>query len=131
MHCSLKPQGQHFIGYLPVQCCLRSIKTTLNRVFPAQYCLEPLRQHCTKLLPKQCCPKSIKTTVQGYFVVQCCLETLGQHCTEVFPVHFCLENITATFYKIFFMCNVDWSLLNNIALGSYMRNVVPRILRQH
>ena len=31
----------------------------------------------------------------------------------------------------FFMCNIDWSLLNNIGQGFYLHNVVPRVLRQH
>ena len=31
----------------------------------------------------------------------------------------------------FFMCIVDWSLLDNIAQGFYLCNVVPRVLRQH
>ena len=30
-----------------------------------------------------------------------------------------------------FMCNVVWSLLDNIAQGFYLCNVVPRVLRQH
>ena len=33
MQCCLEPLGQHFIGFLPVQCCPKSIKTTLRKIF--------------------------------------------------------------------------------------------------
>ena len=33
MQCCLEPLGQHCIRFLPVQCCPKSIKTTLNMIF--------------------------------------------------------------------------------------------------
>ena len=33
MQCCLEPLGQHCIGFWPVHCCPKSIKTTLNRIF--------------------------------------------------------------------------------------------------
>ena len=35
VHCCLKSQWQHFLWYLPVQYSPRSIKTTLNKIFPS------------------------------------------------------------------------------------------------
>ena len=31
--CCLEHLGQHCMGFCPVQCCPKSIKTTLNRIF--------------------------------------------------------------------------------------------------
>ena len=63
--------------------------------------------------------------------MQCCLEPLGQHCTKFLPVQCCPKSIRTTLNRIFFLCNVVWSLLDNIAQSLYLRNVVPRVLRQH
>ena len=80
-HC-LQPQGQHCIGYLPVQCCPKSIKTTLNRT----------------TLSSQCCLKTSRTILcnvgqwhtdmfsqenNQYYVVLICL---SQHCTINLPL---------------------------------------------
>ena len=75
--CFLEALGQHCTRFLPVQCCPKSIKTTLNRIFscamlcagffPVQCRLQPIGQYCTKLLPVQCCPKSIKATLSRFF----------------------------------------------------------------
>ena len=46
-----------------VQCCPRSIKTTLRRMFPVQCCLEPFEQHCIWVWTVQRFLKSIKTTL--------------------------------------------------------------------
>ena len=83
VHCCLEPHGQHCTRFLPVQCCPKSIKTTLNRIFScALLSLEPQGQHCIGYLTVQCCPRSIKTTLNKIFPVQCCLEPLRQHCTK-------------------------------------------------
>ena len=50
-----------------VTCCLKSIKTTSNKIFTFQCCLEALGKHCTKHLPVQCCPKRIKKTLNKLF----------------------------------------------------------------
>ena len=76
----LEPLGQHCTGFLPVQCCPKSIKTTLNRIFSlckivwslsdiaqgfdlCNVVPRVLRQHCTK-----------------FFLIQYCMEPLRQHC---------------------------------------------------
>ena len=98
VHCFLEPQGQQCTGYLPVQCCLKSIKATLNRISSVQCCLERLWQHCTRILPVPGYPKSIKTTLKMFFSMQCCLEPLEQHCTRVLPVQ-CWPMVTDNFYE--------------------------------
>ena len=32
MQCCLEPLGQHCIGFLPMQCCPKSIKTVLRKI---------------------------------------------------------------------------------------------------
>ena len=44
---------------------------------------------------------------------------LAEHCTS--------NNIE----KLFFLCSVVSSLLDNIAEGFYLSNVLPKVLRQH
>ena len=41
----LQPLGQHRTRCVSVQCCPKSITTTLNRICPVQCCLEPLGHH--------------------------------------------------------------------------------------
>ena len=45
----------------------KSVKTTLQRIFFIQSCLEALRQQCIEFLTVQCCPKTIKTTLNRVF----------------------------------------------------------------
>ena len=69
VYCCLEPLGQHCTRFLPVQCCPKSIKTTLYRIcFSVQCCLEPQGQEYIHYLPVQCCPRSIKTTLNMIFV---------------------------------------------------------------
>ena len=51
----------------PVQCCHRSIKTTLHMLFSCAICLEALEQHWARFLLVQCCPKRNKTTLNRTF----------------------------------------------------------------
>ena len=67
MQCYLQPLGHHCTRFLPVQCCPKNITTTLNRIFPVQYCLESQGQHCPRYLLVQCCRKSFKTTLNRIF----------------------------------------------------------------
>ena len=142
-----------------MQCCPKSIKTTLNRIFLVQCCLEPFGEYCTRFLPMQYFPKSIKTILSKMFSVQCCQKVLGKHCTSLLPVQCCPKRIKTTMNRIFscailsgasrailsrvfpsamlfqeyedkiehdfFLCNVVWKLLGNIAQGFYLCNVGP------
>ena len=67
MQSCLEPFG-YYIGFLPVECCPKSIKTTLHWIFFfTQSCLEHLRQYYIGFSAVQCCPKSIKTTLHNVF----------------------------------------------------------------
>ena len=67
MQCCLEHLGQHCMGFWTVQCCLKSIRAKLHRIFYMQCCLEPLGQHCIGYLPVQRCPKSIKARLHRIF----------------------------------------------------------------
>ena len=56
-----------------------TFKTTLNKIFPVQCCLEPLGQHDTRVFQLLCGPKKNKTTLKKIFDVECCLQPQGQH----------------------------------------------------
>ena len=127
MQCCLEPLGQHGIGFLPAQCCSKSIKWKFHRIFLCNVIwslsdniaygfdlrnvvARVLRQHCT-----------------GIFLIQSCLEPLGQHCIGLPAVQCCPKSIKT----IFFICNVVWSLLSNVAQSFDLCNVVPRVSRQN
>ena len=113
------------IWYLPVQCCPKGIKTTLNKIFHVHCCLEPLGQHCIWYLPVQCRTRSIKTTLNKIFPVSGCLEPLGQHYTRFLAVFCCPKGIKTTLIRIFLLCNVVRSFLDNIVQGFYLLNACP------
>ena len=71
VHYFLEPPGQHCIGYLCLQCCPRSIKKTLIRIFRVLCWLESLGQNCIRFLPVLYCPKGIKTTLIRIFFFLC------------------------------------------------------------
>ena len=106
---------------------------------PVQIVLILLRKHCTAGNPMQCCTRGsrqlctrtnrillhkVLTCVkfsQKYwdkfrrlFLMQCCLEPLGQHGIGFLPVQCCPNNIKVILHRIF-LCNVIWSLSDNIA----------------
>ena len=43
--------GQHCIGFLPVQCCPRSIRRKVQIIFFMHCCQEPLGQYCIGFRP--------------------------------------------------------------------------------
>ena len=66
VQCCLEALGQHYTWFLPIQCCPKSIRTTLNMIFSCAVLSEPLeyhilnvvqiclRQHCARKLLVQC-----------------------------------------------------------------------------
>ena len=114
VHCCLEPQRQHWIGYLPVQYCPRSIKTALNRIFPIQCCLKPLGQHCARFLLLLCCVKSIKTTLIRNFS---CAMLSGASWT--------------TLHEGFYLFNVGPWLTDNFNEENNLYNVVLTMMGQH
>ena len=101
MQCCLELFGKHCIEYWSVQCYLKSIKTTLNRIFLMQSCLELLGQYCIGLLPVQCCPKSIKTTLDKIFSYSK------------------LPGASRTILHSFDLCNVDPRVLRKYCTGFF------------
>ena len=71
MQSFLEPLREYCIWFLPVQCCLKSIKRTLHRIFFIQSCVEPLEQHGIRFSPVQeyftCRPKSIRAKLHRIF----------------------------------------------------------------
>ena len=121
VQCCLEP-----LGFLSVQCCPKSITTTLNRFFM-----------CNVVW------RLLDNTAQSFYLWLCNVvqRVLGQHWTQFFPcnvVWSLLDNIVQGFYLYdvvprvlrqhwtgFFLCNVVWSFLDNIARGFYLWIVVP------
>ena len=81
VQCCLESLGQHCTEFLPVQCCPKSIKTTLNRIFPVQCSLELVGQHCTRFLP-------VNNTFQCYSSEILSTDSLLQKCIEILINHF-------------------------------------------
>ena len=59
--------GAKLVGLCPVQCCPKSIKTTLDRMFSYTKLSEPPGLHCIGFSAVQCCLKSSKTTFHWIF----------------------------------------------------------------
>ena len=59
--------GQYCARFLRVQCCPKSINTTLNKIFHVQCCLEAIGQHCTRFSLVHCCHKRIKDNIEQDF----------------------------------------------------------------
>ena len=90
------------------QCCPRSIKTILHKIFPVQCCLEALRQHCIGFGPGQCCPKSIKTKLNK--IISCVLLS-GASKTTLHMVFIC-----AIIFPEKTLQHCTWKTLCSIAL---------------
>ena len=106
------------------------------------------RRKCTDLFPVQFAWNLLGNT-QGFWLCNVAPRVLSQNstrffsamlpgarqhrqdCTEYFTSPLFFQSIMATMNRIFFPCNVAWSLLDNIAQSFYLCNVVPRLLRQH
>ena len=63
----------------------------------------------------QCCPQSIRTTLNRTLSVQCCLERLGQYCSRFLSCTVLSQEYQDNIKQDFFLCNVVWSFLDNIA----------------
>ena len=98
-----------------MQCCPKSIKTTLNRIFS---CKMLSQEHQGKIeqdyLPVKFCPKSINTTLN---TISSCAMFSGDSLT--------------TLRKVFTCAMVTQEYKYNIEKDFFLNNVVPRVLRQH
>ena len=89
------------VGFWPVQCCCKSIKTTLNKIFPVHCSLGPWRQYCTGFSSVQYCPKSIIfwdniTQKKPYTVLSLRLQTILH---KKNPVQCCLNTLWTTLHR--------------------------------
>ena len=113
----LYPQGQHYIGYLPIQCCAESIKTILHRIFP---CVLLSGASCTTfhkvftyaMLSQKYEENTTQdfilcnvvsslsdNTVQGFYLWNVVLGTLRQHWKGFFLVQCCVDMSRPTLHK--------------------------------
>ena len=111
----LKRLGQHCARILPVQCCPKGIKVTMNntfswpllsgacwtRILPVQCCPKSIKTSMNRISPVQVCLKSIETTLNRNFPLKCCPEPLGQYCTRILPVQCCPKGIKITMNNTF------------------------------
>ena len=99
MQSCLEPLRQHFIRFLLVQCCPKSIKTTLHRIFS---CAKLSGASWATLLRVSSCeivPQEYYANIaQDFFL---CLEPLGQHCIGFLPVQCRPKSIKTTLHRIF------------------------------
>ena len=91
----------HYTGFLAVQCCPKSIKTTLNRIFSRAMLSGASWTTLHSFFPVQCCPKSIKTTLNRIFA--CAMLSGDPH--EVF-IHAMLLHSPLTTLHRKTICNV-------------------------
>ena len=81
------------IGFLPVQCCPISIKTTLNRIFSCVMFSGGSRTTLHKIFTCAILSQKYSDNIEP---VQCCFEPIGQHCTRFLPVQCCPKSIKTT-----------------------------------
>ena len=114
-----------FLQSLPGNFLLQSWENLCNVgiAFAATGYYQKINQFKMKIAKKWCYSDDI-----GFFPVQCYLKSLEQHCTEFLSVQCCPKSITTLLNRIFSCENVFWRLLDNIAQGFYICNVVPRLL---
>ena len=58
VQCCLEALGQHYTWFLPIQCCPKSIKTTLNMIFSCA-----VLSGTSWISHTQCCPNMSETTL--------------------------------------------------------------------
>ena len=101
MQCCLKHLRQHCIELWPVQCCPKSNKTTLNRIFSYAILSWSISDNIALgFEPCNVVPRVLRRDWTGAFLIQCCLEHLG-HCVGFCPVQCCPKSIKTTFKRIF------------------------------
>ena len=111
-------QGFYLCNVVP-----RVLKQHWKEFFSGNPCLELLLQHCTRFYLCNVVPRVLRPHWTIFFSVYCCLEPQREHSVEYLPWQ-CFPRSIKTW---FFLCNLVWNLLNNIAQGSYLFSVGPCI----
>ena len=87
-----------------MQCCPKSIKTTLNKIFSsAMLCGASWTILHKSFYLCNVVPRVLRQHWTGIFPLQCCLEPLGQHSTKFLPVKCCPKSVKTTL-KVIFSC---------------------------
>ena len=87
VQCCQQPFGQHYTSFLPAPCYLKSVKTTLNKIFFLCSVVWSLFDNIAQgFYLYHVVSKVLRQHWTRFFPVQCCLEPLGQHCTKLLPV---------------------------------------------
>ena len=100
MQCHLESQGQHCLGYLLVQCCSKSIKTTLNRIFSCALLSGAswitLHKVFACIMLAQWLTDNFYEENNLYKVVS---TIMGQHCIGALPSQCCANTSETTLHK--------------------------------
>ena len=80
-----------------------------------QCCLEPLGQYGIGFLPVQCCPKSIKAKLHRIIFYEMLSGASRTTLHRVFTCAMLSHEYQDNIKQDFFLCDVVWSLLSNIA----------------
>ena len=116
---------------LPVQCCPKSITTTLNRVFSCRMLSGATWTTLHKVFFQQnVVLTALRQHWTGCFPVQCCLERLRQHCLRFLPVQCCPNRIKTTLKRIF-SCpkSIKATLKNNFSCAMMSESLGKRYTR--
>ena len=130
LHC-LEPIGHYCTRFLPVECCHKSINTTLDRISSCSMLSGVSSTTLHQFLPVQCCSTSTDATMNKIFACAMLFVaswiTLDKVCTYAMLSQKYQDNIE----QEFFLCIIVWGQLDNIAQSFQLYNVVQRVLRQH
>ena len=127
----MEPLGQHCTRFLPVQCCPKSIKTTLIKIFFLGNIVSSL----------------LNNTAQGFYLFNvslwlrynfyeennlcnAVLTMLGQHYIGILSSQCCLNTFETTLHQKT-MFNVDQGRTNMFSKENKLYNVVLICLSQH
>ena len=70
---------QHWIGFFPVQCCLKLLGEYCLRFLPVQSCPKSIKTRLVRIIPVQYWLKRIMTTLKRIFSCAMFLELQRQH----------------------------------------------------
>ena len=132
-----------------MQCCLKSIKTTLNRIFShamlsGDYCITLLKVSTCAILSIEYWDKIqqdfflcnviwrlLDNIEQDFLLCHAVQTVLRQHWTGFLPVQCFPKSIKTTLSKFFSCAMLSFRFFDNIVPSFYLCNVVPRVLTQH
>ena len=99
MQSCLEPLRQHCIRFLLVQCCPKSIKTTLHRIFSCAMLSGASRATLLRVFGCEILSQEYYANIaQDFFL---CLESLGQHCIGFLTLQCRPKSIKTTLHRIF------------------------------